>query len=1294
MITDDELRISNLSYTNKDFVSIYPELLDLAKSISPKWNPTQTNESDPGLVLLKLLAFIGDKTNYNSDKNVLECFLPSATQDKSVRALCEMGGYFPKYYRSAETRVSFRYDGKKIDEEGYKFKLPAFTTQVSDEDGEVTYTLLENITFDESKKVYSALAIQGTFKDLEGAGSNGEIQLSDLDDLNRVYLPESMVSENGVFVFSEIDDTTDYADSWLRVDNMNLVAPSTEKDGMVYKVGYDSEEGLPYVEFPSNIASLIGSGLIVKYCVTSGADGNVSAGALVKLKSPVEFSVYDNNNAATGVTLNFSEAGDSTAPDSSDDESVSDYSDLVVKNVASTANGSDPDGVDEAYNGFKKTVGTFDTLVTCRDYANAIYNLEDKSTGDPLVSNAVVTDRRTDVNYSTRVVTFSELGESTKVLTDDMSAYDLCLYPMSPMAPAYTADNYSESFKPLTDTVEIEAALENSKSASHDYYDISSAETWAIKNYYGINAVISTNSRVGIFEQAEIKSAVAKALMKAFNGRQVDYGYEIPFDSILKTIEGADGRIKSVSLAEPELRSVVMDASGAETPVLQQEDGIRKTYLTMLAKNVLAGKVRLFEYDDDFDVEFGMSNISGTNEHKASNIYKIETSVTIPKSSYEDGYTLKENEVIQLIAQNLNTKITYPAYTNYRYEPGESGGVIKANTEHVLKDTEKLLINYTDSNGTVHDIEYSAHNIIDHSGADMEYVSNEDVIIRSSIDIEPISDGTKSSTVIVKNDKDYYYLPTNATIEDRRKASRKIDDAQLFCYWSTSSADNALFTEGDLRKSDNGTESWYERLLGDNEYFAYTDSSKTELVILQSGTRLRYMSGSIDEKDWVCDKALLSDITSGGMSVFEDFNWKVKAFNQHNLYVDDMQILTLTEKDKVKIAGLSKDITSKWQSLPSGAEVTYKLFDESTTKTLPMPTDASASLKWQIRSRLDLNCGPSKMQKLYERQTVKFYCNDDWKEGDERRDASSLVPDSPKTVEINGSDSDDAPYIMTNIAYNGVSGGDVDTVVANISSDGTKYSLDLKALYFAYTETTYTKAAGDKSKLEWDGAYASIPLSSLKYDESGKASVNLPVLSDSAEHMLIMTYVSGDITSASQSPVTISIDSLDTEGAGKSGNFIREMHNKSSNAYDQSVNISTESAESSRICVIEAKGITDEGKQLGKLAINVAGKPSGTLNLILGKPRMVSTESGEAALNESFNLLDGEPSALMQIIKELDSSIFYYNLPESQSMMDADDLSNPSALWDRNNVYNRVTIGEIDFGKDAFNVSVAKSSRK
>ena len=111
MITNKDLEIENISYTNKDFGQIYPELLELTKKLTNKWNPQATNESEPGVVLLKLIAFLGDKLNYNIDKNTLEQFTVSATQETSMRRITEMLAYNMRYYRSATTKISFRYTG-------------------------------------------------------------------------------------------------------------------------------------------------------------------------------------------------------------------------------------------------------------------------------------------------------------------------------------------------------------------------------------------------------------------------------------------------------------------------------------------------------------------------------------------------------------------------------------------------------------------------------------------------------------------------------------------------------------------------------------------------------------------------------------------------------------------------------------------------------------------------------------------------------------------------------------------------------------------------------------------------------------------------------------------------------------------------------------------------------------------------------------------------------------------------------------------------------------------------------
>ena len=101
--------LQSTSYTNRDFVSIYEELLDLTKTLTDLWDPSSSNESDPGVVLLKLIAAAADKCNYAIDKSILECFPLSVTQETNARQLFEQLGYYMHWYRSATTAIYMKY---------------------------------------------------------------------------------------------------------------------------------------------------------------------------------------------------------------------------------------------------------------------------------------------------------------------------------------------------------------------------------------------------------------------------------------------------------------------------------------------------------------------------------------------------------------------------------------------------------------------------------------------------------------------------------------------------------------------------------------------------------------------------------------------------------------------------------------------------------------------------------------------------------------------------------------------------------------------------------------------------------------------------------------------------------------------------------------------------------------------------------------------------------------------------------------------------------------------------------
>ena len=147
MLTKNEITSLNLSPTKKDFAQIWNELLEVSSRLSERWDPTSTNESDPGIVILKALAGLADKLNYNIDKNTLEAFMPTAAQEESMRKLCDMLVYSVKYYQSAQTDITIKYHNSEPSEaekkqmdpaDGRGVWLPKFTV-ITNGDQDISY---------------------------------------------------------------------------------------------------------------------------------------------------------------------------------------------------------------------------------------------------------------------------------------------------------------------------------------------------------------------------------------------------------------------------------------------------------------------------------------------------------------------------------------------------------------------------------------------------------------------------------------------------------------------------------------------------------------------------------------------------------------------------------------------------------------------------------------------------------------------------------------------------------------------------------------------------------------------------------------------------------------------------------------------------------------------------------------------------------------------------------------------------------------------------------------------------
>lgn len=1281
MINAEEIKIANKSYINKDFATIYPEQLDLIKTMTNRWDPQTSNESDPGIVLTKLNAFIADKNNYNIDKNVLENFMISATQESSMRKLCDMMGYYMNYYIAPEVDITIMYTNEDIETKG-SFTLPALKTVLtSSEDDTISFVLTKSAKVLSQNSAVVVPALQGELKQLYGNNS-GEItgsdanqdyiQLNNLDDNNRVYFPESNVAQNGVFISTVFNGVE--GEYWRFTKNLNYEPSGSH----VYKFGYDSSKGLPYVEFPEDIADLIQNGLVIRYIVTSGLDGNVRAGLIDSLAS----TLVDNENYSFST-------------------SEGDIEYLFIRNLSGSINGANPESIDEAYNSFKKTIGTFDSLVTCRDYANAIYNMYDSSNTYPVVSNVQVADRRDDINYCTKVVTFDDYGEHTyNYLSDEINAFDLCCYPLKPIK-SYTEEEFYSSFTPMAMYQYIKDELEEYKLASHDYKDTLDEATYLYKNYLTLNANLSTIYKVNDAERQDIITNVEKELIKRFNARNVDYGYEIPYELLVDAIMKSDKRISNVNLAEPYLTTKVMNGLGNEYDLVSS--GGKDAYVNLLAKNVLSGHVPLFDYDNNFNFEFGQSKISGS-DMVTYNISKIKTLASISLNyNASDFYTLQPNEFIQLLAPNLITKTTYPVYVYYYFDSGNSNIPIINNDMNYkldMSEGESLYILYTDSNDIDHIIKYgidSTGTYVQKDNGSLEYVDYyiQPVGLKTSSNTQGIWSANQfmtgesdkwsyNSSVatgrsgVVKNipglgDTLMYSLGTNETINIREK-TQTILDKRTSCYWIRNNVDNKLFVEGETSSR--------TILLQDGEYFFYTDSTRTSFVSLGSGTTIHFPDTvSINI---TCDKVSLDEVIDKGILAIDD--WKYLNFDSidKQCTITENQILTLGEGDKIKLivdgsTPSSISLNNTPTPLNGSAKIQYQLSSDAEPQYAEDLSGIS-DMSWSIKSRLDIDVSKGNYQQLYSNQHVYLYPWEGvWPAGQEATNPIELVAASGTSV-IN--------CFNLNAPVHLLGSEEIDVKVVEKRKDGTSYNtkFPMRAYYYSLTLQNGDVVLPIRNELN----YCIIQDSELPNEFKLPKVNDSNSLSPSIKSIVFMVYVSKISGSGN---VALSYD----------GCTLAPYNNESYSHMTQSG--SSFIIDASGLYVLKATSIGDTAKitfsnspaMVDSNSVDFSGAITlGTCDVInINDFEGLNVDLGIEDFydaTESINIA----SDLLNVLKGKD---FYYNYkPEKVKLIELDsntqpkfNMMSPYTLYDFNNIANKFTLSEIDFSSSK--IDVVRSSR-
>ena len=372
---------SQISYTDRDYQAILADLYRAIPMLTEKWDPEQ--ETDPGIVLTKLIAMLGDMLSYNLDKKILEMFPMTVQERLNAYQIFNLTGYKMHWYKSASCNVTL------FNNSDYSATLPRFievSSSNADINGNANYVILnlensvlpsqntlgaivtpgsitlpaiEGTLFAPSKNV--SLFNANTFADWhEPYGFN--VYYTEIID-NRYFLHHENVDQDHIYlVSSDANDSMTYHE-WILVDDIDLET-STK-----YCFEFNSDTGTPYIRLKSEWNKDGNINFKLFYVISNGETGNISENIL----SNVATDIY-------GVAIQ--------GPDTTGYILINDY--ISLNNDKST-DGSNPESINSARSSYKLFRNTINTLITLDDFTNFVKR-------NKYVINAKAVDLLTDPN--------------------------------------------------------------------------------------------------------------------------------------------------------------------------------------------------------------------------------------------------------------------------------------------------------------------------------------------------------------------------------------------------------------------------------------------------------------------------------------------------------------------------------------------------------------------------------------------------------------------------------------------------------------------------------------------------------------------------------------------------------------------------------------------------------------------------------------------------------------------------------------------------------------------------------
>lgn len=334
---------NKISYTNKTSTTIFNDLVAAIPTLTSKWK--NYSADDPGIVLVKMMAYLGDMLCYNMDYQVNETFPQTAIQRRHAQKSYDLIGYKMHWYRSATCELSITLTRPKNNTGLIEIIIPEFTTILTPTG--IPYTIIgasNNNRYITLKEGEDSVTVDGIIAVQGAATVIPNIYKRNITDDGRIYIQGVQVDEdvanNPKFPHMRLalyDSTTNRVidEDWVKVANL---LDNTE-DGKYYELRID-DNNQPYIQFNDGWDGYITNTqyFVLTYITSMGTEGKIFANV-----------GFEFNNAIYDID------GNDMTPH------------LTIGNTQSNA-GYNPETIEQAAISGPKEARTLGVAVTLEDY--------------------------------------------------------------------------------------------------------------------------------------------------------------------------------------------------------------------------------------------------------------------------------------------------------------------------------------------------------------------------------------------------------------------------------------------------------------------------------------------------------------------------------------------------------------------------------------------------------------------------------------------------------------------------------------------------------------------------------------------------------------------------------------------------------------------------------------------------------------------------------------------------------------------------------------------------------------